>query len=94
MRHIGIVGACLLSAFVGGCAGARSVAVHAPSKTIAHVSVALDEATSQALLDGIDDEMVGTTTLTSADLPSTPDALSTPPATEACDVDGIPSTRE
>lgn len=49
-------------AFLGGCAGGKAAGAKAPSAP--HMSVAMDDATSRALLG--EDEAVGTTTLTSA----------------------------
>jgi len=64
MRHIvGSVLVLVTVAFLGGCAGGKAAGAKAPAAP--HLSVAMDDETSRALL-GDDDTAVGTTTLTSA----------------------------
>jgi hypothetical protein len=104
-----------VAAFLGGCASKETVVAKTPAAP--HISVAMDEETQRALLGEESSDPygfdwvgpVGTTTLTSAELPvapkqATPQALPeergsmsvirTWGAPDLTEVDGIPTTRD
>ncbi|MBX3225933.1 MAG: hypothetical protein KIT84_29845 [Labilithrix sp.] len=79
MRHVSSALVLVAVAFLGGCAGEKAAA---KAPIAPHMSVAMDDATSRALLS--DDVAVGTTTLTSATIVVAPKeaSLSAGPAPE------------